>query len=428
MNKIRLFFFSVITIILGMMFVYYKHTSNKKSVSLNEELVIFLQDYLRINTTHPYPEYEKAINFLKKHAQHDGFLYQEVTLPSKNKVLIITFKGKNPDLPALALNHHMDVVPASPEGWIKPPFAGEIYEGSIIGRGTQDMKGIAAVHYFALKELKKSGFMPDRTVHIFAVPDEEIGGFKGTREFVQTAEFKALNIGFIIDEGHSSGQENIFDIKVSERKPIQVQVTSTGEQAHGSHLECKNSIHELVQFLNQVFLIHSAQQKQVGTLQPGQLLSCNITSLTAGIKKENGHIALNMVPEIAQATIDIRVPPTMKKRDVLNLFEKTIQQYRNTTYTILAQADEEPELKDYKTSLYIALSNVLQKFNITAKPHYFEASSDLRFYQVRNIDGIGFSPFTVQDNIHGINESVPVDQLIRAKDIMAQFVADFCSE
>ena len=120
-------------------------------------------------------------------------------------------------------------------------------------------------------------------------------------------------------------------------------------------MECHNAIHELVQFLNQIFLIHCAQQQQIGTKQPGQLLSCNITSLTAGIKKENVHIALNMVPDNAQATIDIRVPPTMKKRTVLELFENTMKQYLHLTYKILAQADEEPELGNYQTPLYQAL-------------------------------------------------------------------------
>jgi aminoacylase len=393
---------------------------------LNEQLVSFLQKYIQINTSHPNPDYNSALSFLKKYADNDGFTYQEVSLPSGKKVLIITFQGTDASLPALALNHHMDVVPANAEGWIKAPFAGEIYEGKIIGRGTQDMKGIGATHYYALKELKNQGFVPHRTIHIFAVPDEEVGGFRGTKEFVQTSQFKQLNIGFIIDEGHASGNNQVLDIKVAERKPIQILITSKGELAHGSHLECHNALHELIQFLNQIFLIHQNQQQQIGTLQPGQLLSCNITSLTAGIKKEDGHIALNVVPNNAQATIDIRVPPTIKKRNVLELLEKTMQEFPHLSYEILAQADEEPDLGNYQTSLYLALSKTIEKFNLQAQPHYFEASSDLRFYQALGIDGVGFTPFTIPDNIHGINESVPIDQLICGKDIMVQFIKDFC--
>ncbi len=393
---------------------------------LNEQLVSFLQDYIRIETTHPNPAYDKALSFLKKHALADGFTYQEVSLPSGNTAAIISFIGTSPELPALALNHHMDVVPASAEGWITPPFAGEIYAGSIIGRGTQDMKGIGATHYFALKELKEHGFVPKRSIHIFAVPDEEVGGFKGTKEFVQTDQFKQLNIGFIVDEGHASGNEQILDIKVAERKPIQIRITGKGELAHGSHLAAHNAIHDLVQFLDQIIAIHVSQQSQVGSKQPGELLSMNISSLTAGIKKENGHIALNMVPDSAQATIDIRVPPTMKKRDVKKMLDDKIKHYPDLNYVILAEAEEEPELKDFKTSLYCALSKSIEQFGLCPQPHYFEASSDLRFYQARGIDGVGFTPFAIADNIHGINESVPVDQLIRGKDITVHFIKEFC--
>lgn len=394
---------------------------------LNEQLITFLQDYIRINTSQPHPAYDEAILFLKRHAKDDGFEYEEILLPSSKKVLVITFKGTNESLPAIALNHHMDVVPANDEGWIKPPFAGDIHEGAMIGRGTQDMKGIGATHYFALKQLKRMGFIPQRTIHIFAVPDEEIGGFTGTKQFVETDFFKRLNIGYIIDEGHASGDAKYLDIKVSERKPIQIQVTSCGQMAHGSHLECENAIHELVQFLNHIVTIHKGQQQQISLAKkPGQLLSCNITSLAAGVKKGNGHIALNIVPDTANATIDIRVPPTMKKNEAVGLLEEAMNRFPHLSYKIIAQADEEPDLGDHRTMLFQALSNAIAHYNLEAQPHYFEASSDLRFYQARGIDGIGFTPFTIVDNIHGINESVPVNQIIRGKDIMVNFIKDFC--
>src|SRR5205807_1723546 len=162
----------------------------------------------------------------------------------------------------------------------------------IIGRGTQDMKGIGAVHYFALKALKQAGIYPRRTIHIFAVPDEEIGGFTGSKQFVETEQFKNLHIGFIIDEGHASGDDHILDIKV---------------------------------------------------------------------------------------------PPTRKRQEVLNMIEKIMSQYSHLTYTILAQATEEPDIQDYHTPLYQALSKTIEKHRLQARPHFFEASSDLRFYQARGI-------------------------------------------
>lgn len=271
---------------IGFFALEYYHSSTTTDSPINDTLVTFLQEYIRIDTTHPTPDYDTAIAFLKKHAQADGFITQEVILPSHKKVLIITYPGTDTSLPALALNHHMDVVPAKNNGWISPPFAGEIHHDEIIGRGTQDMKGIGTTHYFALKELKQQGIIPRRTIHIFAVPDEEIGGLTGSKQFVQTSAFKKLNIGAIIDEGHASGDATYLDIKVAERKPIQIHVTVIGSTAHGSHLLAHNAIHDLVQFLHEIVTIHVEEQKKIGLQQPGELLSCNISSLTAGIKKK----------------------------------------------------------------------------------------------------------------------------------------------
>lgn len=391
------------------------------------DIVSFLQNYIRINTTHPAPAYDQAIAFLKKHAQADGFLHQEVLLPSGKKVLVITSHGSDSTLPALALNHHMDVVPApDAHSWISHPFAGEIHGGQIIGRGTQDMKGIAAMHYFALKEYTLLHPQHRRTIHIFAVPEEEVGGFKGTGEFVKTDAFKKLRVGYVLDEGHASGDSGVLDIKVAERKPIQVQVTSKGALAHGSHLQAENALHTLIKFLDEIVTLHATQQELTKNHQAGELLSCNITSLTSGIRKENGHIALNIVPDCAQATIDIRVPPTCKKAEVISMLDTIVKKYPNLSYIILAQAFEEPEIENYFTEFYQTLAHAIEKNSLKAQPHFFEASSDVRYYQALGIEGLGLTPFTIEDNIHGTNESVPISELLRGKDIFVQFLTDFC--
>lgn len=426
MNKIGIFVLVTTALICIATFTFFKFHHGSRKGSLDEQMISFLQNYIKINTTHPKPDYKKAINFLKEHAQKDSFEYQEVKLPSGNTVFIITYQGQDSLLPSIALNHHMDVVPANDEkNWIKPPFTGEIYNGEIIGRGTQDMKGIGTAHYFAIKKLKDNGIVPKRTVHIFAVPDEEVGGFKGTKEFVKTDAFKKLNIGFLIDEGHASGINDTLDIKVAERKPIQIKITSKGNLAHSSHLNCKNAIHNLINLLENFVEIHNEQQSKTSMQQPGELLSCNITSLTAGIRKEDGHIALNMVPDIAEATIDIRVPPTIKKQDIINKINNLIKQFDSIEYQILAQADEEPEISNYNTTLYKALRKTIEQFNLKVQPHYFEASSDLRFYQTLGIDSVGLTPFAIEDNIHGTNESVPVNELIRAREIIFEFLKEF---
>src|SRR5579863_7119077 len=168
----------------------------------DQQMIALLQEYLTINTAQPDPDYQSACALFEAHAHRDGFIYQKIILPSDKPVVIITYAGTNPSLPSLILNHHMDVVPAlNEEKWIAPPFSGTIDGDTIIGRGAQDMKGVGVVHYCALKALKDSGIQPERTIHCIAVPDEEIGGFTGTQQFIQTDCFKNMNAQFIIDEG-----------------------------------------------------------------------------------------------------------------------------------------------------------------------------------------------------------------------------------
>lgn len=73
-----------------------------------------------------------------------------------------------------AILAHLDVVPAG-EGWTHPPFAGEIAEGKLYGRGTMDDKGPAVICLYCLKALKDAGFSPRRKIKLIVGCNEENG-------------------------------------------------------------------------------------------------------------------------------------------------------------------------------------------------------------------------------------------------------------
>lgn len=393
----------------------------------DDDLIIFLQKYIQINTSHPHPHYKEALNFLKKNSEADGFSYQEIKLPSGGTVAVISYLGSDEKLPTLLLNHHLDVVPAEAEQWTHKPFAGAIKDGRIIGRGAQDMKGIGAVHYGALRKMKLQGIKLRRTIHLAAVPDEELGGFTGTKEFIASAAFERLNVGFVLDEGHASGDAHALDIKVAERKVVQIKIVGEGEASHGSLLQSSNAIHQLVEVLFGFVAIHNEQRKKIGATQAGELLSCNITSLIAGARKKDGSANLNVIPKIAQATVDIRIPPAYKQEEIIQFFHTQISKIAGVNFTILAQSNEECAMHNFQgTMLYGALKNAIEYFNLQARPHFFEASSDLRFYWARGLEGVGLTPFTCKDTIHKNDEFVPIDQLIFGRDLFFHFLKDFC--
>ncbi len=80
----------------------------------------------------------------------------------------------------------------------------------------QDMKCVGVQYLAAIRALKKDGVTLKRTIHIVFVPDEETGGIAGMKIFVHSDEFKALNVGFSLDEGIASPNEE-FPVFYAER-------------------------------------------------------------------------------------------------------------------------------------------------------------------------------------------------------------------
>jgi aminoacylase len=126
--------------------------------------------------------------------------------------VVLSQIGSAPSLPSVVLNSHTDVVPVSEEFWTCPPFeARKLADGRIVARGAQDMKCVGIWYMEALRALKQAGKTFKRTIHLTFVPDEEIGGFDGMKAFIGTPLFKSLNVGFALDEGLASA-DNDFKV------------------------------------------------------------------------------------------------------------------------------------------------------------------------------------------------------------------------
>eukprot|EP01147_Barroeca_monosierra_P008554 gene8554-995_t len=176
------------------------------------------QDYLRINTMQPNPDYETASAFLEQQAADIGLSCQRwMGVPGK-PVIIMTLEGEDTTLPSLCLNSHVDVVPVDLEHWIHPPFAANKVDGKIYARGSQDMKCVGMQYLEAIRVLRSQGKKLKRTIHLTYVPDEEIGGHDGMEKFVKDPLFKKLNIGCALDEGLANETEK-FTAFYGERVP-----------------------------------------------------------------------------------------------------------------------------------------------------------------------------------------------------------------
>ena len=118
--------------------------------------------------------------------------------------LLYTWQGKDPELKPVLLMSHQDVVPVeagSEKDWEHPPFAGEIADGYVWGRGTMDVKGGITAIMESVECLLQDGFRPNRTVYLAFGHDEELSGKEGTGQIVALLQKRGVELDTVLDEG-----------------------------------------------------------------------------------------------------------------------------------------------------------------------------------------------------------------------------------
>ncbi|KAF3679212.1 putative ethylene-responsive transcription factor-like [Capsicum annuum] len=298
------------------------------------------QQYLRINTAHPNPNYTPAINYLTNFANSIPNLHSKVIhLTPTNPLLLLTWPGSNPSLPSILFNSHLDSVPAEPDKWTHPPFSAHMTsDGKIFARGAQDDKCIGMQYLEAIKVIQSSDpdFVPLRNVHVVYVPDEEVGGFDGMEKFVELKEFEELNVGFMMDEGQASTNDE-FRVFYADRTPWHMVIKAVGTPGHGSKLYDNTAMENLMKSIEVITKFRESKFDIVkaGLAANSEVISVNPVFLKAGTPSPTGFV-MNMQPSEAEAGFDIRMPPTTDPQLMRKIIEEQwAPSWRNMTYEVL---------------------------------------------------------------------------------------------
>lgn len=384
-------------------------TQDGNANTMDSLAVSNFQEYLRIPSVQPDVNYDGCVEFLQKQAKSlDLPLRTYYCFPGK-PIVVLTWVGQEPSIPVILLNSHMDVVPVFEENWTYKPFSADIdKEGNIYARGSQDMKCVGIQYLEAIRRLKKENVTFKRTIHISFVPDEEIGGVEGMREFVKTNDFKDLNVGFALDEGMASPSEE-FALFYGERCIWHLHIHCPGQPGHGSLL-LDNTAGEKVQYLlNKFFEFRQKEKKKLQdnpSLTIGDVTTVNLTQLQGGVQS-------NVVPPELIFVIDCRIPVTVD----IKKFEETINQWcKEAGEGIFIEYEQkQPQVAvtklDSSNPFWIAFKQAADKLNLKLKPQIFPGGTDSRYVRSVGLPAIGFSPMNhtpilLHDNDEYLNTNI----------------------
>lgn len=312
--------------------------------SLASEAVSFTQALIRIpSTNNGDPDIggteDKAIEFIRDKLAEVGLSGEYLAARPGRGNLKVEIPGKNPQ--ALLIHSHVDVVPADPQQWQHPPFAGVIDDGFIWGRGAVDMKDFAGMMLAVARHFALSGKTPERRLVFAWLSDEENDGRWGSRwlvdhhpEWFDGIELALSEVGgfSLTIPGHD---KRLYPVAVGEKGVSWLKIIARGKAGHGSRPEGTNAVTVLARAVSAIAeqefpIIHTPALDALltniqrvtgqtitdetiedladgwGFLAP--IVKASIRNTAAPTQLKAGYM-VNVIPEEASATIDCRVLP-----------------------------------------------------------------------------------------------------------------------
>ncbi len=413
-----------------------------------------LAEYLRINTTNPPGNELLAARFLKGILEREGIeaqILDTAELGPNRANLYARLRG-NGSKRAIALVHHMDVVPAVASSWSVDPFSGAIKDGYIWGRGAIDMKGAGIAQLMALIAIKRSGVPLTRDIVYIGNSDEELTS-TGGRVFVTRHADLLKDVEYLITEGADNLVENgkvvYFAVGVAEKRTFWQRLTVNGVPSHGSRPTKQNPVPRLIAALYRISQYETPLHVTPGVAkffrdiarlypEPQRTWLSNVTAALNDPKAKEwilsdvwwnaflrntisltglaGSNKTNVIPGVATADIDVRLLPDQDSSEVLRTLQAVVGDTAVHFSTLLSP--KTPLESPIDTDLFRAIEKAARDREPTAfvTTPMETAATDRPTYRKLGITTYGFSPFKIprpeiQRGMHGNDERLSVDNL-----------------
>ncbi|MEE1621224.1 M20/M25/M40 family metallo-hydrolase [Zafaria sp. Z1313] len=375
----------------------------------------------------------------------EGGLSPEIYESSPGRASVVArMEGSDPSLPALVVHGHLDVVPALKEDWSVDPFAAEVKDGLVWGRGAVDMKDMDAMILAVQRRMQREGTRPRRDIVFAFFADEEAGGEYGAHWMVDhhPGVFEGATEAISEVGGFSStiGGQRAYFLQTAEKGIAWLRLAAAGRAGHGSQINTDNAVTRLAEavaavgrhewpseytkttraFLEAVSDITGVEfdeanpealLDQLGTVARfvGATLrnTSNPTVLKAGYKH-------NVIPGSAEALIDCR---TLPGRDeyVMETLRGLVGEGIDISTVTSDIALEVPFSGSLVDSMVDSLG--AEDPGAVVLPYMLSGGTDNKSLARLGITGYGFAPLRLPDDLdftgmfHGVDERVPVDAL-----------------
>jgi acetylornithine deacetylase/succinyl-diaminopimelate desuccinylase-like protein len=422
--------------------------------------------YLKIDTSNPPGNETAGAVFLRDLLVKEGIPARLVGADPKRQGVYARLESGSSEK-ALLLLSHIDVVPVEAASWRVPPFGGVREGGYIWGRGALDTKSLTIAHLEALVDLERSGTKLRRDVVFLAVPDEELGGLRGTRDLLEKQPDLFKGVGFALNEGGSNetalDQVIFWGIEVQQKVPLWLRITSEGSGGHGSTPpDDGGATAKLIRALGAISAIETpyrldpsvarttaaaAAMRTDGRGAKLRLLRepLNVPLIerelpkgyrallrdTIAVTHLQAGSAVNVIPTRAEAAVDIRLLPSSDSGAMLARVREAVGE--NGSVEVLLSSEPVPD-SPAGGELYSAISRVMRASSpgSTAGPMISSGTTDSRFLRARGIPAYGVMPFKVNyydtDGVHGTDERIRARFFVEGVRLMREIVRHFCAE
>jgi succinyl-diaminopimelate desuccinylase len=259
-----------------------------------------------------------ALGLIEKMLGGAGFTVERITFAEPGTVPVENLYARlGSSAPHLVFAGHTDVVPPGDEArWSHPPFAGEIADGALFGRGAVDMKGgIACALAAALDHVAARGSKPAGSISFLITGDEEGIAVNGTTKLLQWAADRGERFDHCILGEPSSAVAVGDTIKVGRRGSLNGTLTVTGRQGHVAYPQlAENPIRALTALMTALMaapLDHGSAHFEPSNLE--------FTSVDVG------NPVVNLIPGEARARFNIRFNDCHDQASLKTLIETRAQ-------------------------------------------------------------------------------------------------------